>query len=77
MPGAEAMSARGEPADLVFRFSGGAGADGGGDVNMVFVNVRLAGVPVRGGAPSATSQGAGNRRWGNPAGTRAAGPGTG
>ena len=45
---------RGEPADLVFRFPDGATAGGGCDVDVVFVNVRLAGVPVRGGAPFGT-----------------------
>jgi hypothetical protein len=38
---------RGEPADLMFRFPGGAGGGSGGDVHVVGVNVGLASMSVR------------------------------
>jgi hypothetical protein len=48
----------------VFRFPDREGAVGGGDVDVVFVNVRLAGVPVRGGAPFGDQPGRGQHAVG-------------
>lgn len=68
---------RGEPADLMFRCSDGARAGGGCSVDVVFVNARLASVPVRGGMPFGDQPGRGHQPVGEPgAGTGAAGPGT-
>jgi len=65
----------GEPADLVFRFPDGAGAGSGGDVDVVFVNVRLAGVPVRRGAPFGDQPGRGQQAVGEPGRDRGGGSG--
>ena len=59
----------------MFRFSHGAGAGGGGDVDVVYVNVGLAGVPVRGGGHFGDQPGRGHQPVGEPGRDRGGGPG--